>query len=157
MLSAVLFLENKSLKWEIIYEKAVPDVELTNHLTFDSNNTGSGSLLGFVIFNDKNKQPKNLRQYVQITASNERVDGKQVFYIVDIIKMNVLPPRYFDPVALTITNVANDIITLSDSNSNLYQIDKSTGDVNIFNNTQDVARLVTNNFDFKNFIVDHLK
>lgn len=157
ILAGVLFFQNKNLKWELIYENAVPDVELINYLTFDSNNIASGSLTGFVVFDDKEKQPKELKQYVQITASNDTTNGRQIFYLVDIIKMDVLPPRYFDPVALIITNTTNGIITLSDSNNNLYQIDKNTGEVSMFDNTKDIAKLITSDSEFRDFMVTFLK
>src|SRR3989344_8986400 len=81
--AGVLYLQNKRLKWEMVYEKSVPDVELINYLSFDSRNIGSGSVTGFVAFDDKEKQPKGMRQYVQISASSDLSGGRQVFYLTD--------------------------------------------------------------------------
>lgn len=154
--TATLYLQNQSLKWEMIYEKSVPDVELINYLTFDSTNIASGSVTGFVVFDDSEKQPKGMRQYVQITASNDLSYAKQVFYLVDIIKMDALAPRYFDPVVLTISNVEGNIVTLTDGNSNSYLINKATKEVNMFDSTRDVTRLITNQSDFGKFMRDFL-
>jgi hypothetical protein len=145
-------------KWDVIYnEKAVPDVELVNYLSFNSNGVVSGSATGFVVFDDIEKQPKDLRQYVQIAASNKTINGKQIFYLTDIIKMNNLAPRYFDPSILTVTNIANNIITLSDSENNLYMINTNTKEISMFDSTKDVTKLITNSFDFQDYIVKTLK
>jgi hypothetical protein len=152
-----MYLQNQSFRWAMILERSVPDVELINYLTFDSNDIGSGSVTGFVAFDDKEKQPKEMRQYVQITASNDLSYAKQVFYLVDIIKMEALAPRYFDPVVLMISNVEGNIVTLTDGNNNSYLINKSTSEVSMFDSTRDVTRLITNQSDFREFMIDLLK
>jgi hypothetical protein len=153
----ILYLQNRSLKWEMIYEKSVPDVELINYLSFDSRNIASGGLTGFVVFDNREKQPKAMRQYVQITASSDLNEGRQTFYLTDIIKMDVLAPRYFDPVVLTISNIEGNIVTLTDGNNNSYLINKSTSEVSIFDSTRDVTRLITEDSKFREFMRDFLK
>jgi hypothetical protein len=153
----VLYLQNQNLKWEMIYEKSIPDVEIINYLSFDARNIASGSVIGFVAFDDKEKQPKEMRQYVKITASGDFSDGRQIFYLTDIIKMDVLPPRYFDPVALTVSNIEGNIVTLTDGNNNSYLIDKSTNEVSMFDSTRDVTRLITEDSEFREFMRDFLK
>lgn len=153
----ILYLQNQNLKWEMIYEKSVPDVELVNYISFDSRNIASGSITGFVVFDDPEKQPKGMRQYIQITASSDVVDGQQIFYLTDIIKMDVLPPRYFDPAVLTITNVEGNIVTLTDGNNNSYLINKSTNEVSMFDSTRDVTRLITKDSEFREFMRGFLK
>lgn len=158
VLVGILYFKNVDLKWQLIYEKSVPDVELINYLSFNSKNIAAGSATGFVVFDDKEKQPRDFRQYVMITASkNLDVDGKQVFYLTDIIKMSVLAPRYVDPVALTVKNMSGDIITLADTDNNLYQINTVTHEVSMFDSTRDVAKLMTSDSDFRDFMVDFLK
>lgn len=151
-------LEIKNLEWELIYEKSVPDVELINYLSFDSKNIAAGSVTGFVVFDDKEKQPRDLRQYVTITASeNFDISGKQIFYLTDIVKMNVLAPRYFEPVALTFKNMADEVITLADNSNNFYQINLNTKEVSMFDATKDVTKLITNQSDFRDFMVQFLR
>lgn len=141
----------------MIYEKSVPDVEIINYLSFDPRNIASGSVTGFVAFDDEEKQPKGMRQYIQITASSDVLDGQQVFYLTDIIKMDVLPPRYFDPVVLTISNVEGSIITLTDGNNNSYLINKNTNEVSMFDSTKDVTKLITKNSEFREFMREFLQ
>lgn len=155
--TGALYLQNLNLKWQLIEEKAVPDVELINYLTFNSNNIASGSVTGFVAFDDIEKQPKGMRQYIQIAASNDFSGGQQIFYLVDIIKMDVLAPRYFDPIELTVSNMEGDIVTLTDGNNNSYLINKSTKEVGMFDSTRDVATLITSQPDFRDFMVAFLK
>ena len=146
-----------NMKWQTIYEKAVPDVELSNNLNFDSNGIASGSATGFVVFDDKTKQPKDLRQYEQITALPTFKEGKQVFYITDIIKLNLLAPRYFDPVELTVSNIEGGEITLTDGHNNSYIIDENTKEISLFDSTRDVTKLITSDSDFKDFMISFLK
>jgi len=152
----VLYSQTQTLKWEIVREKSIPDVELINYLTFDSNNIASGSVTGFVAFDDVEKQPKGMRQYVQITASNDLIYASQVFYLVDIIKMDAIAPRYFDPVVLTIRSVEGSAITLTDGDNNSYLINKNTKEVSMFDSTRDVTTLITNQADFGKFMREFL-
>lgn len=152
-----MYLQTQDLRWQLIYEKSVPDVELINYLSFNSNGVASGSVTGFVLFDDEEKQPWDLRQYIRIDASNDFENGKQIFYLTDIIKMNVLPPRYFDPVILKAQNTSNGVVTLADSDNNLYFIDKATNEVTTFDGTKDATRLVTSDSEFRDLMRDFLK
>lgn len=157
ILVAVLFFKVWTLKWDAIYAKAVPDVELTNDITFDSNGVASGEATGFVAFDDVTKQPKGLRQYVRISTLGTFKDGKQVFFETDIIKMDALAPRYFAPVVLTVSHIEGNVITLTDGNNNSYLIDKSTGEISMFDSTRDVTKLITNQSEFREFMLAFLK
>lgn len=152
-----MYLKTQDLRWQLIYEKSVPDVEIINYLSFNSNNVASGSVTGFVLFDDEEKQPRDLRQYVRIDASNDFENGKQIFYLTDIIKMKVLAPRYFDPVVLRVQNVANGVVTLADNDNNLYFIDKATNEVTMFDGTKDATRLVTSDSEFRDLMREFLK
>jgi hypothetical protein len=151
------FFKAQDLKWQLIYEKSIPDVELINYLSFNSKDVVSGSATGFVLFDDREKQPRDLRQYVRIAASDNFEDGKQVFYLTDIIKMNVLAPRFFDPVVLRLQGISNGVVTLADSDNNLYFIDKTTSEVTAFDGTKDATRLVTSDLEFRDLMRDFLK
>lgn len=157
ILVGILYLENSNLKWQLVYEKSIPDVELINYIAFDSKNVASGSATGFVAFDDKEKQSRGLRQYIQITASDDFENGAQIFYLTDIIKMDALAPRYFDPVALTIKNIAGGVVTLADSVNNLYFIDKVTSEVSMFDGTKDAAKLITSDSEYGDFMREFLK
>lgn len=153
-LSCNYFFKYTSQKWDVIYnEKVVPDVELFNNLNFNNNGVTTGSVVGFVAFDDIRKQPKDLRQYYQIVASNKYYNNKQIFYLTEIIKMNNLAPHYFDPDMLTVNNITNNIITLSDEYNNLYMINMNTKEISMFDSTKDVTKLITSSFSFQDFIV----
>jgi len=148
-----LYYENSNLKWQELYQRTIPDVELINYISFDSNNIVSGSLTGYVVFDNKEKQPSGLRQYIEITATKYKDDnGNQIFTEKDIIKMNAIPPKFFDPVILTLKDSSGSIISLSDANGNLFFIDKNTKEVKMIDKTGDVTKLITNESDFKDFI-----
>jgi hypothetical protein len=149
-----VYLENLDLRWQLVYEKSIPDVELIDYLEFDSNNIATGSATGFVAFTNKENQPKNLRQYIRISASNEFRAGKQVFYLTDIVKMDALSPRYFDPVPLMVQAIANRRVTLSDANNNLYFIDVASGEISTFDETGDNTVLITSESEFRDFMRD---
>lgn len=153
-----LFFKNLDLKWQIIYLKSTPDVELINYMSFDSEGVATGSLTGFVLFDDKEKQPKDFRQYVEIRAL-EYYDnaGNQLFSLTDIIKMDTLPPSYFDPILISVKNITEESVTLADSGNNLYIIDRDTNEVSMFDNTRDVARLVTKDLEFRQTMRSLLK
>ena len=153
-----LYFKNLSLRWQLIEKIAIPDVELINYLSFNSNGIAKGGVTGFVKFDDETKQPKDLRQYVEIKALNNfSKDGTQLFSFTDIIKMSVLAPRYFDPVILKVINSSGGILTLVDDQNNQYQVNKSTGEVSMFDATEDVTQLITNQSDFRKYIVELLK
>lgn len=152
----VLYSKNTNLRWQLVYEKSVPDVELVNYLTFGSDGMASGDTTGFVVFNDKEKQSRDLKQYIKITASDNLENGKQLFYLTDILKMNALAPRYFDPVILRIKNETKDIITLADEDNNLYFVNKATKEISIFDGTKDSARLITVDSEYRTFMREFL-
>ncbi len=150
-------LKNLNMKWELILERAVPDVWLSNNLSFN-NDIAKGGVTGFVKFDDKAKQPKGLRQYVQIRALNSfNENGSQLFSLTDIIKMDVLAPNYFDPVILKTINSSRNILTLVDDENNQYLINKVTGEVDMFDATKDTTRLITDQSDFREYVVELLK
>lgn len=136
------------LRWQLTEAKSIPDVQLINYLKFDERNIASGRVTGFVLFDDKTKQPKDLRQYIQIEASSDFKNGKQVFLLTDIIKMKPLSPRFLEPIDLFVQSISNGVVTLADNGNNLYFIDKETSDVSTFDSTKDTAKLITSDSKF---------
>ncbi|MFT5849818.1 MAG: hypothetical protein ACI9H6_000640 [Patiriisocius sp.] len=109
--------ENQSQRFWAIYEKSVPAVELDGVMLFygvdayqgkiltnpNKGAVGYGSLTGFVVFPSKSDQPRDLRQYYTIEATeNYDEDGKQIFLLEEIIKMNSIAPKRFDKVLLSV-------------------------------------------------------
>jgi hypothetical protein len=100
----------------------------------------------------QSQQPKDLRQYVKIIPSNDFDEkGKQMFYEIDIIKMDSLSIRYFDPVILTVKEVKDNVITLTDTSDNLFLINKITKKIVMSDNTGDQTVLITSESSFRDF------
>lgn len=152
-----LYDKNLNLRWEVVNEKSVPDVELTNTLFFHSNGVAYGEVVGFVAFHSMQKQPRGLRQYYMISASDEFLLDRQVFYLTDIVKMNSLAPRFFEPSILLIESVHGSTVTLSDGQENYFYIDMSTKEVRMVDATGDSTKLITNDLDFRKFIRNFLE
>ena len=156
--SISLFVQNVNLKGDIGSIKSVPAVELNNYLTFSEEGIASGSLTGFVKFNDIEDQPRTLRQYVTITAYDSfDPEYGQIFAITDTIDMPALPPQKFEPVPVFIQTVEDELIIFSDKYQNLYGFNNQTGQAFIFDNTGDNTSLITDQNDFRNFMFEFLK
>ncbi|WKZ24671.1 MAG: hypothetical protein QY321_03585 [Patescibacteria group bacterium] len=153
MVSIILFLKIKNLEHQILNIKAIPSVELVNYLSIGDNDIISGSVVGFVKFNNTNDQPINLQQYIKITALDEfDSNGNQIFLYQDIIKMDVLAPRYLEPIYLKTVDKGSNRITMSDDAGNLFFINKYNREVGMFDATSDNTILITDNSDFRRFI-----
>ena len=159
LLFGILYIEEVNRDWTYFYKvTAVPDVELVNSFSLNSKGVVDGDVVGFVAFDNKEKQPKSSRQYIKISALNNFDKNKnQLFLLTDIIKMPYLAPRYFDPVTINAINYSGDLITLSDNQNNQYFINKKTGEVSMFDETKDVARLITSDIYFKDYMKELLK
>jgi len=149
----------KSLEWDIVYMKAVPHVELINYMSFDSNGIASGSVTGFVVFDNLEDQPRNARQYYTITAYNEYNEkGEQLFLLEDIISLLNIPPSTIGTSVLNVNMDYNGILYLIDENGNSFNINKTTKKVKMRETTgKDSSYLITNQTDFKDFIRNWLK
>jgi len=148
-----LYSKNQSLEFQVYSTKSSPDVELYNALSFNSQNIASGEVVGFVSFYfNTDKQPRDLRQYIKITPSNDFDEkGKQIFYEVDIVKVGNLPIHYFDPVPLSVKEVKDNVITLTDKSDNLFKINKITRKIVMSDNTGDQTVLITSESSFRDF------
>jgi DNA-directed RNA polymerase subunit H (RpoH/RPB5) len=148
-----LYNKNQNLEFQIYSAELTPDIELYNALSFDSQNIASGEVVGFISFYfDIDKQPKNFRQYVKIIPSNNfDEEGKQIFYEIDIIKMDNLAIRYFDPVVLAVKEIKGDEITLTDKSNNLFIINKRTQKIGMSDSTGDQTVLLTSESSFRDF------
>lgn len=151
-LSLNFFLQYSYIKNELIQKESTPDIELGNSLSFKSG-VFSGWVVGFVSFKNEEKQPRNMRQYVEITASKSfNKENKQIFYERDIIKMDYLAPKYFEPVSLTVKDSSEYFVILTDSSGNLFSVDKNTGKVSMLDTNKDTAVLITSDYEYADFM-----
>lgn len=151
------YYQSQLLQSKIVRMEQVPDVELKNNLAFYENGTAHGELTGFVAFYSTEEQPKGVRQYVNISATDEFLLDHQVFYLTDIVKMSSLAPRFFDPNILLVESVHGSTVTLSDGHQNYFYLDKDTKEVRMLDAGGGMAKLITNDSDFRKFIKSFLK
>lgn len=154
-----LFAEKQSLKYKILYEyEAVPNLELLNNMSFDSNGKASGKISGFVAFNQITNQPKNIKQYYEIEALDfYDKNSKQLFIYDDIIKTEVLSPKSIGKTLLYITKNDANTLTLTDEQGNLFTILKQNNRaiyVSMQDITDDMTYLITDDLKYRDFIIN---
>lgn len=133
--------------------KSIPHINLSfniNKSYYQGINYYSGSIAGFVLFDNSSKQPKDLHQYYIIEPAIEfNKHNNQIFYLEEILKMQSLPPTSTGEIPLTVQEEKNNLIVLSDEFGNKYEIDIRKKQVIIHDG--DKSKLITNNNDCKNY------
>lgn len=154
------YLQNLGLKYDIAYFKAVPSIDLYNSAEFrkDSSSYDKIYISGFVAFEDINEQPRDLRQYYIIESLLQRDNNlKQVFRLREVISFYNIPPKEFDPVLLTEENNSSTKLTLKDEIGSLFIIDKLTGEVIMRDITGDKTYLITDDSEYRDFMLNFWK
>lgn len=152
-----LLLMRQNLKWANIENQAVPRVELINYLKWNGQAL-SGKVAGFVAFENAEDQPKDMKQFIIIEASDYNPELKrQLITLQNIYAFNNLAPRFADKEVLNIKEISDRKVDLVDSAGNLYEIDKSSGEVLLVDAGGDITRLITDQSKYRDFIVDWLK
>lgn len=154
-----LYLRNISLKYDLIYSRAIPHIELSNvQFKSDSDNYDHIYISGFVAFEDIDDQPRELRQYYIIESLLRRdSNSKQIFSLREIISLSSIPPREFDAVQLIETESSASHLILEDEVGNVFIINKFTKEVTMHDVTGDLTYLITSQSEYRDFIVDLLK
>lgn len=153
----VLYLQKQNLKFQLIIYKSIPHIELTNTFGTDSKGEFSGVIKGFVAFDNKNDQPKDMSQYYIITpkyVADEEIN--QVFDLEEIIALYPLPPYSLGEVELTTVDKSSNIITLKDDAGNLFFIDKITKKVTTKDAGGDITTLITSDLEYNKFMKEFL-
>ena len=157
MVIKTIFTIKQELKFSLIRYKSIPHIELTNTLSKHSD-LFFGSIKGFVVFKNKNDQPKNLRQYYIIKPTLEIDEkGNQFFTLQEIIVMDSLSPRNISETRLIEKEESLKTLLLEDKNGNQFFIDKTSTEVLMKNVTRDTVKLITSDLEYRNFIRDFLK
>lgn len=154
------------------YDKAVPDIELIAAMGFygvdvqygkvvTSSNPGNiafGKITGFVTFPNVDDQPRGARQYYTIEAVEFYDEsGSQLFTLDETMKLNAIPPRAFDAEVLSVTSNTDQVLTLETESGQIFRINKRTDEVTIIDGGDDISTLITNQSDYRDFIVNFLK
>jgi hypothetical protein len=154
-----LWLHSENLKYSLLQEKSISQMDLGNYLIFDKNAVASGSITGFVKFDNITNQPRGHKQYYIIQASDvfEPNSPKQVFTYNDLVSMRYLPPKSLGKTILYTKVNDKDFLVLEDKNGSFFTINKRTGDVKIIDSQGDSTSLITSDDEFEKFMMDFLK
>jgi len=144
-----LWEENRNLKFASINYKSIPNINLTNTLTYYPDSSSfTGEMRGFVKLSNENDQPKDTRQYYTIDTTT----NKDILVLDEIVALNNLPPQSIGKTKLIKKGESGDIITLEDQNGLQLFYNKNSKEV-----FMDDAKLITNDSDYENFMRGFLK
>lgn len=145
------FMEKKGLEYELVLQRSIPHVDLTN-VQFVDGGRFYAYITGFVVFKNEADQPKDMRQFYMI----EPTISPDVYTLKEIFEMNLLPPRVFDPVMLDVAQENNSMLVLVDENGNTWTINKLTKEVQMLDSTGDATYLITSNMEYQDFMQEFL-
>lgn len=152
-----IFLTNRNVSYELAYQKSIPDIQLSNSLVLNGGLV-SGSVTGFVSFNNPEDQPKSFKQYVSINPLEEfDENNNQLFSVQDIIVMDNLPITYMDPVILRVKEKTYRYITIVDTVGNKYDLIFDDKRVLMYDDSDNgVSILITNNYEMTEYLTNVL-
>lgn len=139
--------ESASYKFQYIQEKSISDINLEDNLIFTSGRVG-GNLTGFVAFNDRDKQPKGIKQYYMIDTMD--LQGENIIYLKSMVATDYEPPILLEQLLLTIVEDSNSVIKFVDENGFSYSYDKKTKKMKMYDGEH--SYLISNNKDYKNYV-----
>ena len=162
--------ENQNLRFEKNFTESISDLDLKNGLVYDYDDDHFyGEVIGFVLFNDIKKQPKNLRQYYKISATNNfDQTGKQIFKLTEFVKVEALPVSQIgDSLNLFIKDNTESILTLEDKFGNVFRLfiqkekieNKFYGvvkKVNMVDIQNDEISLIMSNYEFSRLKIHNI-
>jgi hypothetical protein len=164
-----LFLTKQDYKYEIIQQKSISHVDLSNaQYEFEYKSVSEDddyvvNATGFVAFYDMEQQPKGLRQYYVIDTEFEGnltpsgyVSARK-FTIKEIIAMPYLPPKVIGTEEMTIKSESDNELILEDESGNMFIVNKQTKQIVTEDVTGDKARLIIDNREYEAFIKNLLK
>lgn len=152
----VIIIKNQTIKYTWIEGETVPTVELMNYLSFSGNATGY--VTGFVAFEERDNQPRDLRQYRTIKpTSSVDESGKQVYLVEDIVDMRAIPPKSIGKEELVVEDENEQIVVLVDGAGNKTLINKQGRDIVMVDTDGSKSYLITDQTDFRRFITDWLR
>ena len=129
-----------------------PDVELMFAMSSGQRTDGSlyasGSITGFVAFEDVSEQPMDMRQYYTITA----IPGDR-FKVDNIFKVPSVAPRVMDDGEYFLAEITSDTIRVQNDNGVQFDINTRNREVIANSPGSGQAKLITNSNDFFNLML----
>ena len=158
LLGSWLYLDKINLEYALLQERAIPDIELINYLQFDHRGVASGALSGFVLFDNRADQPRDIRQYYVIGAL-DTFDSKlnQLFSLEEVLQLNAISPRRLAIETLHTKDNTTSKLVLEDNNGNLFMIDKLSREVTTRDVQGDPTHLITDEWEYRDFMRDFLR
>lgn len=149
----VLFVQKQNCKNTLFYQhQSIPHIELINIL-HETQNGMSGEIRGFVKFKNSEEQPRGLWQYYIIKPlSKFDKNLAQYFSLEEIIAMPYLSPKSLGVSELVEVNKTNRVITLEDEGGNRFFIDRISREISTKDAGGDIAELITNYSDYRDFM-----
>lgn len=169
--NVVFFVQKQDLYYQNLYEDAVPHIELGGVFLFygvdiyqgrvltseRDGAVGFGEVTGFVTFLEQDNQPKQAWQYYTIEATDVYDnDGNQLFSLEEVIKLPAVAPKVFEKEELRVVEDSSSFLVLESEGGQIFKINKATDEVRINEGGEDVAYLITDSNNYRDFMVDFL-
>lgn len=153
-------------------EYTVPHIELISAMAFYNVDTYDGQVMrspnggdiavgkiaGFIVFPNPSDQPRDARQYYTVEATDSYDENnKQVFTLVETFTLNAIPPHVYEKDILKVISDNEQFVTLENEDRQSFRINKRTDEVIITDADGDTTTLITNQNDYRDFMIDFLK
>lgn len=151
--------ESSSKDFKLYQQSITPDIKLTN-LQYEFENKAipiseqfNISVVGFVVFDNIEDQPKNLRQYYVIETDYDYSDGvKRTFSVESFVKLPAIAPSSIGKEEMTIEREDSGTLVLEDESGNKFTINKISKEITIQDVNKDRTSLITNLSDYGDFM-----
>lgn len=149
-----LFFQKQDLRFSLINYQAIPSIKLTNTLGYSSSsNSFLGDATGFVKLEEKNSQPKDLRQYYVIQPTSQRdKNSNQVLILDEIVVLPSLSPESIGKTKLIKSGENGNKIILEDENGLRFFFNRDSREISM-----EDARLITSDSEYRDFMRNFLR
>lgn len=114
---------------------------------------GIGSIIGFVVFLNPFEQPKDVKQFYTIVATDKYDEnGMQLFTLEETIKFTAIPSFSYAKKDLKVISDTNSLVLLKTSDGQQVTIDKLNHRVTVTDGDGDVRSLATNPNDYQTYM-----
>lgn len=149
-------------KW-VVSDYDVPHLELENTMKVNQYSlfNPNGKIVGFVRFDDIEKQPGDLYQYYIIEKeyfyhSEFAPRGEEFYRITSLVKIKGLPPKKLESKRVSAWQENNNYLILKTDDDQLeFKINKLDGRVTIIDG--DLSSLITDDNDYRVFMQEFKK
>lgn len=153
----LVYISLKEKENEILYMyRAVPNISLGYTLD-GADEYYFGEIKGFVKFLKEEDQPKGARQYYIIRPSLDSNYKTSYFTAETIYSFNYTSPQSIGIDKLDIIENNSSMLTLTDPNGNKFLINKINKQVKMVDTDGDTVEFITNDSDYKKYVINKIK